>query len=75
MAAHHSQQPALHVMPANNANDALADLSEDEISLPSDTHHAIRPGMHKSSDVQSPAPIPLGTGVPTPFIFGPTSPA
>jgi hypothetical protein len=30
--------------------------------------------MHKSGDVQAPAPIPFGTSAPTPFIFGPTSP-
>jgi hypothetical protein len=75
MAARSSQQPTPHVIPMNNANDTLADLSEDEISFPSDARHAIHPGMHKSGDVHAPAPIPFGTGVPTPFILGRTSPA
>jgi hypothetical protein len=74
MAARSSQQPAPHVIPMNKANDTLADLSEDEISFPPDARHAIRPGMHKSGDVHVPAPIPFGRGVPTPIIFGPTSP-
>jgi hypothetical protein len=74
MAACHRKQPDPHVIPTNNVNDALADLSEDEISLPSDVHHAIHPGMHKRGDVQAPAPIPFGTGAPTPFIFGSTPP-
>jgi hypothetical protein len=74
MATRHSQQPAPHVILMNNANDALADLSKDEISLPSDARHAIRPGTHKSGDVQAPMPKPFSTGTPTLFIFGPTSP-
>jgi hypothetical protein len=75
MAAHHSQQPAPHVIATNKANDALADLLEDEICFPSDACHAIRSGTHKSGDVPVPALIPFGTSAPTPFIFGTTSPA
>jgi hypothetical protein len=75
MATHSSQQPAPKVIATNNANDTLADLSDDEMSFPPDVHYAIRPGTHKSSDVHAPAPIPFGPSTPTSFIFGPTSPA
>jgi hypothetical protein len=75
MAACSSQQPSPHVIPTNNVNNAFADLSEDEISFPSDAHHVIHPGTHKSGNVHAPAPIPFGTGAPTLFMFGPTSPA
>jgi hypothetical protein len=75
MATRSSQLPALHVVPMNNTSEVLADLSVDEISIPPDMHHAIHPRTYKSSDVHMPTLIPFGTGTPTPFIFGPTSPA
>jgi hypothetical protein len=65
MAPWHHQQHAPRVIPTNNVYDTLADLSEDEISFPSDARHKIHPGPNKSRDEDTP----------TPFLFGPATSA
>jgi hypothetical protein len=75
MATHSGQPPALHVIPMNNASDTLAHISEDEISFPSDAHHAIHPGMQKSGDIHVPTAFHFSSVTPTLFLFSPATSA